>query len=1086
MHQLGEAEVEDLDVAVGGDEEVRRLEVAVDDPAAVRRRQAAGDLHRVFDRLARRQRPVGHQLLQRLPLEQLLDQVRLPVVDAEVVDREDVGVVQRAGGARLVLEAAQALRVGGEHLGQHLDGDVAVQPPVARAIHLAHPAGSEGSGDLVGSDVSPDFEGHGLRTVDAVCKSKIPHDFSRRAHRIVETGGDDLQGHLPAPGILNERRAGRDCEREFGFEGTVALVRAGKAHSCHASHLSDRGEVGLRVWRSLPGITSVVVSIAVAGVATAVVRTPGQPTAPDSRAAISLTSGGQAVLAAASISAAAGFDPLQAVLEMRETAGATLVARLTPQLPHGLPPHRGRVVVLRAGERRLIRLGTVFNEEELAGNDVLVEVLRGDGRLAVRLAGAGGEGDEAEVSAEATAPTGSAAALVSPPHRTRRHLEGTALTSTDLIDRAEAAQEIDRETAVIYRVYAIVGDARLPVAYRGSDGAAFESLYLMEVAAGWDTYSPATQAALQPFLIPPAYTGSWANPAPVGVTSLETGPCSSRSPLWQYADGPRGKVRVWYWVPDDPLGTRAFALANEADTVIWPKITDFMGTHAPLSDGLSLCSGGDARLDIYLTDIGRSITAPAGFWGGGTTCSNTPVYINLNRAESKETLAHEIFHAFQFAFPIAGGACATSPAYWWWTEGSAQWIIDKVYPPSKAEQHVALHVIYHPERSFDIPVDPHIYSTYLLPFYVYRKTGSAAFVKVAWEACAGMDAVGAVDLALAGGWEDAWPELSLHNWNTNPVDDYRKWDGLSESPVKVDLPTVVGLGGAADKEFTIPFDLPKLSTTYEHFKFSDPEARSVRFWNGATFDLKESAGPFFTPVWDPKPATAAAKEGIRVQALVKIKGAWQAPVDWTNDPSISFCRDVANERIEELVLIISNSQFLDAGKRAKPPGQDPRLYVSNMGCYKWTGTTSSVISGSGSVLAVVGNPVTFTRIEGAEPEPMVRYRPTGVIAASLAGTCNGSGVFGINSAGSVFFTGNFTPLDSSGHRAFHAQAIDINIFPIACDQGQSIFGVGVWLESPVAPPFKLVGADGTTMKGTWTTPDGTGVFTWDLHSEAQP
>ena len=42
-----EAEVEDLDPAVGGEEEVFRLDVAVDDPAAVRGGEAVG--HRGAD-----------------------------------------------------------------------------------------------------------------------------------------------------------------------------------------------------------------------------------------------------------------------------------------------------------------------------------------------------------------------------------------------------------------------------------------------------------------------------------------------------------------------------------------------------------------------------------------------------------------------------------------------------------------------------------------------------------------------------------------------------------------------------------------------------------------------------------------------------------------------------------------------------------------------------------------------------------------------------------------------------------------------------------------------------------------------------
>ena len=47
--QLGEAEIEDLDPAISGEEQVLRLDVAVDDAVFVRRRQAARNLDRVID-----------------------------------------------------------------------------------------------------------------------------------------------------------------------------------------------------------------------------------------------------------------------------------------------------------------------------------------------------------------------------------------------------------------------------------------------------------------------------------------------------------------------------------------------------------------------------------------------------------------------------------------------------------------------------------------------------------------------------------------------------------------------------------------------------------------------------------------------------------------------------------------------------------------------------------------------------------------------------------------------------------------------------------------------------------------------------
>jgi hypothetical protein len=50
---------------------------------------------------------------------------------AEVVDREDVWMVQRALRARFLLEAREPFGVGGEGGGQDLDGDVATEPRIA-------------------------------------------------------------------------------------------------------------------------------------------------------------------------------------------------------------------------------------------------------------------------------------------------------------------------------------------------------------------------------------------------------------------------------------------------------------------------------------------------------------------------------------------------------------------------------------------------------------------------------------------------------------------------------------------------------------------------------------------------------------------------------------------------------------------------------------------------------------------------------------------------------------------------------------------------------------------------------------------
>jgi len=79
----------------------------------------------------------------RLSFEQLRDDVRRSLVRAEVVDRRDVRVVEDSGRARFLLEALEAIGVLGERRGKDFDRDLAAEAGVLRAVHLAHPPGTE-------------------------------------------------------------------------------------------------------------------------------------------------------------------------------------------------------------------------------------------------------------------------------------------------------------------------------------------------------------------------------------------------------------------------------------------------------------------------------------------------------------------------------------------------------------------------------------------------------------------------------------------------------------------------------------------------------------------------------------------------------------------------------------------------------------------------------------------------------------------------------------------------------------------------------------------------------------------------------
>ncbi len=68
---------------------------------------------------------------------------------ADVVQGKDVGMGERSDRPRFLLETAQSLGIGREFRRQHLDRDVAIQPCVARPVHVAHPARADRRDDLV-------------------------------------------------------------------------------------------------------------------------------------------------------------------------------------------------------------------------------------------------------------------------------------------------------------------------------------------------------------------------------------------------------------------------------------------------------------------------------------------------------------------------------------------------------------------------------------------------------------------------------------------------------------------------------------------------------------------------------------------------------------------------------------------------------------------------------------------------------------------------------------------------------------------------------------------------------------------------
>ncbi len=261
----------------------------------------------------------------------------------------------------------------------------------------------------------------------------------------------------------------------------------------------------------------------------------------------------------------------------------------------------------------------------------------------------------------------------------------------------------------------------------------------------------------------------------------------------------------------------------------------------------------------------------------------------------------------------------------------------------------------------------------------------------------------------------------------------------------------------------------------------------MAFWNGVTFDLEKQSAPTVGAYWNPQPASPDAVKGIKVQALVKINGTWTQD-DWTDKPYALFCRDLNAERLQELVIVVSNSRLDDSAGSFKPPGMAPVLWVSGIGCYQWKGSASYTVAAPSSTQANTVPDLVFTRV-ASQPPPSIDYLPAGNVTVTMGGSCSGGGTVPVTGQPNMLTTYNFLPADSPAVQSYNGQGLETATVGVTCDGHPGMTVVGPWLAiypgSPPAFPFFTVSPDGKHMTGTFSPTPGL-TWQWDLHAVQQP
>ncbi|MEO8525002.1 MAG: Ig-like domain-containing protein [Caldimonas sp.] len=582
-------------------------------------------------------------------------------------------------------------------------------------------------------------------------------------------------------------------------------------------------------------------------------------------------------------------------------------------------------------------------------------------------------------------------------------------STSALIDSAEAEGRIGAEEALSYRVFALFGDARLPAAFAGAPSELPDHLLLRELSGRLPTLSPAAREALTPFLIPPVYAQSWyaQEAASVGATPATgkkrradvTVNCFFAQPQLGATVRSTAHFNIHTVFSDDML-------QGDDDKPTTETVSDFIVSvveevyqsetqlfkRFPLPDTKENCNGGDGAFDIYLHPLASRTKAVTVAYPG--RCESVPAFMILNtnelflsmklakasqplaskKKEWKSYIAHEFLHALQFGMDRSA-ACAD---YKWLDEATATWVMDHVEPGANFEDggtgvatpgfarrqgRFFANYLYNDHRVSIENASPESnpelngYGDYLFFQYLAR-TYQPETIKAILDATEGRGSVEAMASALdaKGGMKAIWPEFARTLWNDDVnkvLDDWSRLDNYDFGLAAIYSPsTQATLTTASTKLKTMEIDqkgrprqsfklldnalsksgafyeIQPRSFHYEHLKFSDATVSSLYFFN---------------PV-----AALPNREFMKVQVKLKVGGSWRDFEDWTGEPYKQLCRDKKDERVEELILIVSNSEVNRGGEVPfRYPSLVPMLAsTSNVGCWKWQGAASTVVTGT--------------------------------------------------------------------------------------------------------------------------------------------
>jgi len=286
---------------------------------------------------------------------------------------------------------------------------------------------------------------------------------------------------------------------------------------------------------------------------------------------------------------------------------------------------------------------------------------------------------------------------------------------------------------------------------------------------------------------------------------------------------------------------------------------------------------------VYIEDIKPGVLGKAGMFDTtGDPVTRCRVIIDMNQTKSeertKDTLAHELFHCFQYYIPLRN---FTDPDESWLTEATAVWSENYVYPSANFEQERLPMFFRTRDQPFVQNGSLKEYADY--PFFLFLEQYSSAndIVKVLKEAKTKKPKSALTSLP---NFDNRFAEYTLWNWNREPVRAYQDTPNFP----------AIDISGEALSIYNLKKDD---KATYFH-----PIAPGAGKY--VVLIVSPAQGIEKINITFPNPDDKKHQKTL----LVRINGVWHDE-DMLGVPGRTFCLNRPDEKADAIIVVLDNSDL---------------------------------------------------------------------------------------------------------------------------------------------------------------------------------